>query len=110
MTIYWKAVEQYFTVVLFVFFNYSHFVILGLALSVVKGLKLLANYLICVKCQLIISLESNSLDNVILNTNAQWKVIRIKANSVDAITTAPRLFYNNNAETRKENLSVDTEY
>ena len=28
MTIHWKAVEQYFTVELFVFFNFSQFVIL----------------------------------------------------------------------------------
>ena len=45
MTIRWKAVEQYFTIVLFVFFNVTQFVILenlsilDLALPGVKGLK-----------------------------------------------------------------------
>ena len=38
MIIHWTAVEQYFTVVLFVF-QFSQFVILDLALSGVKGLK-----------------------------------------------------------------------
>ena len=43
MTIHWKAVEQYFTAVLFVFFNFTQFVIfenlsiLDLALSGIKG-------------------------------------------------------------------------
>ena len=44
MTIHWKAVEQYFTVVLFVFFNFNQFVILEnllilyLGISGMKGL------------------------------------------------------------------------
>ena len=51
MTIHWKAVEQYFTVVLFAFFNFPQFVILNnlsfldLVLSGVKGL-ILHRYLL----------------------------------------------------------------
>ena len=39
MTIHWKAVEQYFTVVLCVFSVFTQFVSLDLALSGVNGLR-----------------------------------------------------------------------